>query len=180
VFLARNGFDTLASQGKAFGGRSWRQTLFPFRDFRNECHMWQAQNQTLWDWHVSGKTRSFWLSYEDFSSSLDPLKPLLSALNKEIGPTQQEVLKMDEGRGSAFASKAKDRWKTLGFLQLCWAELAIGNVNESLRYSSPRRVSWLGPVRRTFAHMFGKSKGTMSGEISTVPQEPHLVVSRGN
>jgi hypothetical protein len=179
VFLARNGFDTLASQGRAFGSRSWRQAIFPGRNFRNECRVWKAQNQALWDWHVSGRIRSFWLSYEDFSTSLDCLEPLLSSLKKEIGPAQQEVLKMDEGRGSAFACKEKDRWKTLGFLQLCWAELAIGNVNESLKYSSPGRVSWLGPLRRTCARVSGKTKKSILTSGIPINPKPDLVVSRG-
>jgi hypothetical protein len=179
VFLSRNGLNTLASQEKAFARRSGLGTLFPLRGFRKECSVWSAQNKALWNWHVSGRIRSFWLAYEDFSANVETLAPLLTSLDREIGPAQEEVLEMEEGRGSAFASKDKDRWKALGFLQLCWADLTMGNVNESLGYISPRRVAWLGPLRRGFARVLGRRIQTnASSRTSLIAQSPELAVAR--
>jgi hypothetical protein len=155
IFLVRNAFDTLASQERAFACRSSLGAAFPSRDFRDACRSWTGQTKALWTWHVSGKLSSFWVSYDDLSSNLACLEPLLTSLGKDAGPTQQGVLAMEEGRGSAFASKGKDRWKALGLLQLCWAELAMGNVNDALGYSAPRRVSWLAPLRRCLARGLG-------------------------
>jgi hypothetical protein len=148
VFLARNAFNTIASQEKAFACRSRLGAVFPSRDFRSASRLWRTQTESLWNWHVSGKLTSFWITYEDLCVDLACLAPLLTSLGKEAGPAQQKVLEMDEGRGSAFATKGTDRWQALGYLQLCWADLAVGNLNECLGYRSPRMVAWLGPVRR--------------------------------
>jgi hypothetical protein len=156
IFLVRNAFNTLASQGRAFGCRTRLGSILPHHAFRQECLAWRAQNESLWAWHISGRLRSFWFSYEDFSCRLASLGPLLTSLGKQIGPRQQEVLDMPEGRGSAFDSSDLDRWRSQGFLQLCWAELAIGNLNEALGYKSPKRVAWLKPLRRAVGRVFGK------------------------
>jgi hypothetical protein len=150
VFLTRNGFDTLSSQMRSFSGMSRWQAFFPIRSIRVVCRNWRAQNQHFLDWHRSGKIRSFWFRYEDLLEDIKILEPLLTAVGKVIGPEQERVLHIKEGRGSAFRDdQALSRWKKLGFTQLCWAEMSLGRKNEALGYKSPPVVGLVRLFRRT-------------------------------
>jgi hypothetical protein len=169
VFLGRHALSTLASQFKAFqrGGRLGR--LWPRRGLIDACRKWKLQNQTLLDWHRSGRLRSFWIPFEELSQGGAALAPLLAELGKKLGPEQEAVFGLDEGRGSAFGSSngLDQRWKTFGYLPLAVAEAIVGEVNASLGYEAPPSLRWLGKLRRR-----GTSPRRSSGLAGTATWAP--------
>ncbi len=150
VFLARHGLDTLSSQFTAFhqGGR-WLRT-FPSPEQVKVSTAWSRQYHNLLNWHLSGKIRSFWLVFEQFTKKEDAFQPLLSALGKEFGPDQRAVMAMEEGRGSAFQDQTgvDQRWKSLSYPTLLVSDWVMGSVNDRMGYAAPPSIRWFSRIRR--------------------------------
>lgn len=171
VFLCRNALSTLASQLGAFHGKSRLGRLLPSRELASACRNWRLQNETLRQWHLSGRLHSYWIRYEDLDADLEALRPVLDALHVDLGSAQQAVFEMEEGRGSAFASNAgvADRWRSLGYLPLLAAEAMVGELNTSLGYESPRGVAWFRALARPFVRRRSTPPGAPSRGGPLVP-----------
>ena len=167
VFLSRHGFDTIASQMKAFHFNRRLHRIFPSPTLWQQSRVWGRQNEALLRWHQSGKIQSQWLTFEEISTNAAALQPLLAAIGKDFGPAQRAILDMEEGRGSAYVDKSNldKRWKSLGYLSLLAADWAMGGVNDQLGYQSPASIGWFSSLRR----MFGKSKPQVSTPRAAQP-----------
>lgn len=152
VFLSRHGFDTLSSQLSAFeqGRRLIRNVPSPAQLRR--CRTWSRQYADLLNWHQSGKIRSYWLEFEEFTKNEAAFEPLLTALGKQFGPDQRAVLALEDGRGSAFQNQSRDfqRWKALSYPTLIASEWMMGGVNDRLGYDPPPSIRWFTALRRMF------------------------------
>lgn len=166
VFMARDGFNTVASQLKAWHSTSAISLRFdqhlPGPRLYKHAREWVRQNRAFLRWHQSGKLNSYWIAFEDLAKGKPVMQPLLDALGKQMGPEQQAVLTMSEGRGTAFEKKqdaVESRSRFLGFAPLVMAEMIMGGVNRDLGYTSPEPVRWINHLRRLFD--FGRPKVTL-------------------
>jgi hypothetical protein len=148
VFISRNGYDTVASQLKTFWDAGRLRRALALRYVYRTGKDWSEQNRHLLEWHTSGKLRSFWVRYEDLTTRLEALNPLLAALGKSVSARQHEVLEMENGRGSSFNQDtvSAPRWQTMTWLQLMLTEMALGSVNRALQYESPYKARWLSAL----------------------------------
>ncbi len=68
VFIIRDPFNVLASY---LSRASIPKTIIRLKRI---CSDWRKQNSCFWEWHGSGKLRSFWIRYEDLiQGQRDPL-----------------------------------------------------------------------------------------------------------
>jgi hypothetical protein len=148
--LVRNGFDKFVGRLKQWHRGTWIHQIIDAPRVRRLARAWVCQNGTLWEWHQSGKIRSFWITFEDVAAGKPVLDPVLRALGKSFGPEQGLVIEAGEGRGEGGFSDKRgvgERWRTLGSIPLAITDWVLGSLNEELGYPSPDRARWTRSLR---------------------------------
>lgn len=144
VFLCRDGLNTVASQFQAWHRPSSWARLVPTPALMAACRVWRLQYETFRRWHETGELDSYWISFEKLVADGEALRPLLDRMGLPLGPEQQKVIELIEGRGSAFEADdaVGQRWKQLGFLPLVAVEAIVGDLNRQLGYAPRTPARW--------------------------------------
>ena len=82
------------------------------------------------------------IRYEDALENLKILNPILVKYDLEIGEKQQDVLTMNEGRGSNFElnNSVHYRWMRMGLIPAFFAEIIVGATSQDLNYKRPEKL----------------------------------------
>ncbi len=132
VFIVRNAFNSIASnRATPEGARS-------LRALKRVCDGWTRRYRAYRDWHRAGRTRSFWIVYEELIEGRGEIRALLAALGKEFGDRQRAVLESSGGRRSSFATEDYNaRWAALPRAWLGVVAASVGALNAELGYPTP-------------------------------------------
>lgn len=135
VFVVRNGFNVLASYRSHLLHCGLDCGLERCKEF---CTAWRSMTGTYWRWHTSGRSKSFWIVFEDLIRAEGKIHELLESMGKHFGARQRAVLERKLGRGTLFEDE--DVLQRSRHLPPAWFSIAsalLGDTNQRFGFPNP-------------------------------------------